>query len=359
MTENYSLWDRLATHDKPIVIYGTGNGADKIFDALEKYGVTPDAVFASDGFVRERTFRGYPVRSYSDVVSEHGDDIIILLAFGTTLPDVTAFIEELDARHELIIPEVPLYGGELFDMIYYRSHADMLEKTASVLSDEVSAKLFEDAVNFRLTGKLCYLRETEPTEETLTSLFGKGKIKTLIDGGAFKGDSTAIFADYLAPEKIYAIEADGRTYKKLCEYAESESRTKVIPVNAMLSSECGTTEYVSSQSRGSGENGRNRRAKVVEVEKKTIDGLIGDEKVDLIKLDVEGDEKTALDGALSVISRDKPSLAVSLYHRTDDLFGLILYVHALLPEHRLYLRRVPCIPMWDLMLYAVKQEKPD
>ena len=49
MFENYSLWDRLAESKKPIVIYGTGNGADKIIDALERYGVKPAAVFASDG----------------------------------------------------------------------------------------------------------------------------------------------------------------------------------------------------------------------------------------------------------------------------------------------------------------------
>ena len=48
------------------------------------------------------------------------------------------------------------------------------------------------------------------------------------------------------------------------------------------------------------------------------------------------------------------SLAVSLYHRTDDLFALPRLVHALLPTHRLYLRRVPCLPMWDLTLYAVR-----
>ena len=45
---NYSLWNRLKAHDKPIFLYGTGNGADKIIAALDKYGVSLDGIFASD-----------------------------------------------------------------------------------------------------------------------------------------------------------------------------------------------------------------------------------------------------------------------------------------------------------------------
>ncbi len=46
--------DRLKAHDKPIFLYGTGNGADKIIAALDKYGVSLDGIFASDGFVTGR-----------------------------------------------------------------------------------------------------------------------------------------------------------------------------------------------------------------------------------------------------------------------------------------------------------------
>ena len=354
MKEISSLWNDLVRCERPIVIYGTGNGADKIFSALERYGIRPDAVFASDGFVRERTFRGYPVRSYSDIIAEYGDDITVLLAFGTTLPDVTEFIRELDRRHELIIPDAPLFDGDLFDGEYFTAHEKVLENAASVLSDERSKKLFSDVIVFRLTGKLGCLADTEDARVTLAELFGGKEFDTVVDGGAFKGDSTAMFADALHPKKIYAVEADPKTYIKLCDYAARETRCEVVPVNAALSNVCGTKEYISSSSRGSGSLGQNKRAKVTEIEAKTITSIVGGDKVDFIKLDVEGDERAALDGAKEIIVRDEPNLAVSLYHRTDDLYSLILYVRSLLPKHRLYLRRVPCIPMWDLMLYAVK-----
>ena len=77
---------------------------------------------------------------------------------------------------------------------------------------------------------------------------------------------------------------------------------------------------------------------------------------DLIKLDVEGAEMATLNGARKVLKEQAPHLVLSLYHRTDDLFQLPETVHELLPNHRLYLRRVPCIPLWDLTLYAVRSE---
>jgi len=161
MFADYSFWDKLVQSPKPLLLYGTGNGGDKIIHALDSYGVKLDGIFASDGFVRGKTFHEMPVLSYSEALRIFGEDIVILLAFGTTLPDVTTFIRMLDDRHELIIPEVPLYGGDLFDMAYFRAHRDRLEHTLSLLDDEPSRQLFCDAVNFRLTGKLAYLRRTE------------------------------------------------------------------------------------------------------------------------------------------------------------------------------------------------------
>ena len=46
------MWLELKKLNKPIVVYGMGNGADKLFSRLERYGVTPSDIFASDGFVR-------------------------------------------------------------------------------------------------------------------------------------------------------------------------------------------------------------------------------------------------------------------------------------------------------------------
>ena len=348
------LWLYLQRAEKPIFLYGTGNGADKIIDVCESRGITLSGVFASDGFVRDRVFRGMKVRSYSDVTTEYGDGIIVLLAFGTTRAEVLDFIEKLDERHELYIPEVPLYGGELFDSAYFENHRKQLDSARSTLSDERSRSLFDDAVNFRLTGKRAYLADTEPMEVTLRTLFSDFKGGVIVDGGAYKGDSAAIFAECLHPDIILALEADPKTAIKLADYAKSETRTEVHAIHAALWSEDGELSYSSSGSRGAGESGQNRRATERTVPAVTLDTLLASTRADFIKLDIEGAEHEAIRGGKNVILRDQPSMAVSLYHRTDDLWALPLMLRELLPEHRFYLRRVPCIPMWDLTLYAIK-----
>ncbi len=350
----YSLWDRLTCESRPIFLYGTGNGGDKILAALAKYGVQLTGVFASDGFVRDRYFHEHHVRSYSDVVAEYGDDIVVLLAFGTTLASVKEFIFSLDRRHELIIPDVPLYGGDLFDMPYFAAHRDILVETAALFADEASVQLFYDTVNFRLTGKVEYLRDTGDVVDTIADLFAGQKIGTMIDGGAFKGDSAAEYIRAVSPDKILAIEADPKTFTKLSAYAQSEEHSKVVPINAALDEVDGMMEYISSGSRGSGKEGRNHRASERTVQCVTIDTLAAETDIDLIKLDVEGSEECAIRGGMKTIRKYRPNMSVSLYHRTDDLYALVRMVHELLPSHRLYLRRVPCIPMWDLTLFAVR-----
>ena len=52
------MWQTLAATDKHIVMYGMGNGADKILAVCEKYGIVVKDFFASDGFVRGQHFHG-------------------------------------------------------------------------------------------------------------------------------------------------------------------------------------------------------------------------------------------------------------------------------------------------------------
>ena len=353
MTE--CLWDGLSRRECPIWLYGTGNGADKILDVLEARGIPVQGVFASDGFVRSRVFRGMPVRSYSDVRAEAGDDFTVLLAFGSAREDVIDFVRILDARHDLVIPEVPLYGGELFDSAYFERHRTDLAEARALLADERSLALFDSAVVFRLTGRLsCCLSDTEPMETSVRNLLADQTIRTLVDGGAFRGDSAEIFVRTLRPDTVIAAEPDPSTFKRLAYYAEQEERARILPINAALWDAETVLPYSASGSRGSAEEGHGRRAKRTEVRCVTVDSLLADKPLDFLKLDVEGAEERALRGAVTAIRRDCPNLAVSLYHRTDDLFALPRLVHELLPAHQLYLRRPRCLPMWDLTLYAVR-----
>ena len=52
------IWTYLENTEKPIVVYGMGNGADKIIDRLTERNIKVADFFASDGFVRGHCFHG-------------------------------------------------------------------------------------------------------------------------------------------------------------------------------------------------------------------------------------------------------------------------------------------------------------
>ena len=350
--ETYSFWERVGK-ERPVILYGTGNGADKIIDCLEIYGIRPVGIFASDGFVRNRFFRGIRVSSYRDIVERYGEDITVLISFGTTNTEVLNFISKLDKCHEVIIPEVPLYGGELFTKEYFLRNKKKIITSLDLFEDEESKRIFIDTVNFRLTGKLCYLKSCEPVEESIDSLFGNCDVKVAVDGGAYKGDTLkSIIGSFPGIEKIYAVEPDPGSISKISKFF---SDVRIHPVNAALSSTDGFTSFNATSSRGSGVLSESKRSKKIEVEKISIDNLLSGEKCNLIKLDVEGNEADALFGAQNTVLNYSPCLLISLYHRTDDLFDLPRMVRKFDEGYKLFLRRPYCVPMWDLNLFAKKE----
>jgi hypothetical protein len=96
-----------------------------------------------------------------------------------------------------------------------------------------------------------------------------------------------------------------------------------------------------------------RKIKISLVEGEAIDNILIGKNVDYIKYDVEGSEREALMGSVETIQRNYPTLLVSLYHRNEDIFALPLQIHTLRPDYKLYYRRYPYIPAWDLNLICI------
>ena len=77
MIKKQDLWSHLAATDKKIVMYGMGNGADKILNVCAERGIEIADFFASDGFVRGHSFHGKVVLSYSDTKEKYGAEKMI------------------------------------------------------------------------------------------------------------------------------------------------------------------------------------------------------------------------------------------------------------------------------------------
>lgn len=89
----------------------------------------------------------------------------------------------------------------------------------------------------------------------------------------------------------------------------------------------------------------------------TIDNTIDPcDRVTMIKMDIEGSELEALKGAMETILRDKPKLAISIYHKMEDMWEIPLYIKELVPEYRFYIRHHNSGGFAESVLYAVMPE---
>lgn len=84
-----------------------------------------------------------------------------------------------------------------------------------------------------------------------------------------------------------------------------------------------------------------------------LDSILGGTPISYLKMDVEGQEAAALEGARRSIAAFRPKMLVSAYHRSEDLFALPLRVLKIRPDYRIYLRHHPYIPEWDTNYYFV------
>ncbi len=339
------LWRYLQTVNKPIVLYGMGNGADKIIDVLKAYGIEISGVFATDGFVREKFFHGFKLSSYSELKEKFGE-MIVLLCFGSSRPEVLENIKKISAQQELYAPDVPVYGGGLFNSEYAQSNKEALERIYSRLADEKSRETFECIIRYKLSGRLNFLSKCEVSEDEPYNTFLKlNDSENYIDLGAYTGDTVSDFISRVKGySSITAVEPDKKSFKKLC--ANTEKLKNFRAINACVSDKSGTEAFAMRGGRNSslGEG--------LEISSVTVDE-IAREGATFIKADVEGGEAKMIAGAKSTILKYRPKIQLACYHRNEDLFYLPEAVFKIRDDYKLYLRHFPSVPAWDTNYYFI------
>lgn len=333
------IWTYLKNTTKPIVLYGTGNGADKIHARLIKENIKISGVFSSGGFKKGKEFAGFCVTSYEELKNTL-PEMIILVCFGSHLESVMENIHRLEKENELYLPDVPVYGQEIFDLDFARKYSSELKTVYNLLADDVSKKVFHNTVYYKLTGKSKYLTEIEtPRDEVFEIL--KLKNECFLDLGAFNGDTVEEFVNYCPDYKnITALEPDLRNFKKLTE--NTKSIENITLINKAISDTVGTVNISKNKGRGNSENG-----KTVEIDTTTISEISKTNPVTFIKMDVEGAELSAVLGGEEVI-KNKPKLHIAAYHRSEDLFSIPLKIKEICPEYKIYMRKHKALPAWDI-----------
>jgi len=342
------IWTYLKGAKKPIVIYGMGDGCDKILAVCKEKDIRISGIFASDEYVREKVVHGFPLTSYAQAKETFGD-MIVLLAFGVFRDDLMEKIRSLAEKEELYAPEVPLFGGGLFDEAFYQANREKLLQVEEMLSDDLSKKVFGALVEYKLTGRIAPLFTCEThRKDDLLSLVPYQKGDIYVDLGAYDGD-TVLEWDALHPDhgSIYAVEPNPKTFVKLCNNTKEISGITPLPYAVWNKDESLTFNGKSGRSAAVSEEGK------ISVEGKRVDRLI--KHASFIKFDVEGVEKEAIEGTEELIRKEAPALCISAYHRTEDLFAIPLQVKEIQPKYKVYLRHSPYIPAWDTQFYFIAE----
>lgn len=351
------LWSRLKNIGKPILLYGMGNGADKIIKALDQLDIKVDGVFASDGFARGNLFHGMRVMSYAEACEKFGD-FAVLIAFGSALPDVTQNMRRIAAEKETYAPDVPVAGDEIFDAEFYHKNEENIDAAREILADEASRNAYDEIIKYKLDGDISHFSVDSDKDAALKNILSGG-YSAYIDLGAYNGDTIKEALSYFPSiKKITALEPSPRIFKKLEKTAFPDT-CFIHLYNCAAWDGGGSAGFVDGAGRNSQLSGESEiqahGARKEDVKLAAVDSLCDykGEKL-LIKLDVEGSEARALIGMRRILAENDCELIVSAYHRSEDIFSLPLKIKKLLPHRKIYLCKHPYIPAWDVNLYVTK-----
>lgn len=342
------VWQQLAESNEPVVIYGMGNGAEKIISVLKEYHVEVADIFASDEFVRGHSFLGYKVLKYSDVCEKY-KSFNIVLAFATHLPDMLEKIKKMNDEHPVFAPDVPVAGNGIFTRKFFEENREKFEFVYSRLADEESKRVFESIINFKISGKVkCLYSSTEADKNNIyKDILMLKHDETIVDMGAYDGDTIREFTAYTGGNynRIYALEPDEKNFRKLKRNTNTMQGIHLYNLGAW--SKRDTLTF-------SKKAGRNSKlsAEGIPVEVADIDSLI-DDKVTLLKMDIEGAELRALEGCEKTIKKYLPKLYVCAYHRNEDMFALPMKIWEYNESYKIYFRHSPYIPAWESNFYCV------
>lgn len=345
-----SWLEQIAESRLPVAVYGMGNGADKLFALLEQQGIRPACVFASDEFVRGQQFRGYPVLRYQQAAEQYGE-MNILLAFATDLPPVMARIREIAEQMPLFCPSFSVAGERCATRQFLEEHAAQIEQAYAALADEDSRKTFRGVAEFQLTGRLPALDAISQPRSQSLALLHLSNAEIYADLGAYRGDTLLEFLELAGDyRQIFAVEPDAKNFAKLESLIRRLNLRGVVAKNNAVSDAARKVCFGSPGGRSSA-IGRGKG----EVQAMPLLELTHGQIPSYIKMDIEGAEAAALRGMEGVLAAHAPKLLVSAYHRIEDYFSLPLQILRAQPGYRIYLRKSPYYPAWEVNLICLAQ----
>jgi FkbM family methyltransferase len=234
--------------------------------------------------------------------------------------------------------------------------ADRVRAAYSSLNDRASRWTFAREIAWRLGRHGAWFRRPCPDQYFAFDLYRPlVESEVVVDCGAFDGDTLReVVNRWKTFTAYYAFEPDGLTVQELRATVATLPRGVREKVTIWRAATAGTSGEARFAPGGTG--GKLDAAGGERVAQVRLDDAVLDPAPTLFKADVEGAELETLGGARALISSSRPVLAVSAYHRPEDLWEVPLYCREAWPDFSLHLR-MHATDGWETVLYAVPPER--
>lgn len=290
-----------------------------------------------DDYATEQEYLGRPIVKLDAVPR---DALVLNVAGGRPL-SAKQRLDEAGLRNIDYFSFFRLSGLALREMRFnegfaeeFTAHADEYAWIYNLLSDEASRETFKKLVSFRFEYDIAHLngftwREDVQYFEDFLQLGSMDE--SFVDVGCFNGFTSLEFIKR-APSyrSIHVFEPEPDNYQNCRDSLQDHSNVHFH--NVGLSNRKATLKL---EAQGSGSRVSETGSLSIDVDR--LDDVINDSPT-FIKMDIEGEESAAIEGAQNTIARHHPRLAVSVYHKPGDFWKIPKQILAIREDYDIYMR---------------------
>lgn len=344
--------EQLKNSKLPLIIYGTGGYAKTVKFFLQEYNIFIDAACVDAQYFKETQTYWEGIQIFDiDTLDNNFEKYNVIIGF-SMYKIAKEKISQLKGSQNSYFLDCTL-GMDFFDYQYICDHQQKFYDSYRFFEDQMSKDTFLAFINAKISGISDELYDLY----SFPQYFPKDIIELkdneiFVDCGAYSGDTVEQFIKNVDGKynNIYAFEPDINAFKRLNEYVEENEINRIHLFNQGVSNENKKLQFSADPEKGERSLFCDSGSQTLEVV--SIDNILDGEPVSFIKMDVEGFELNALKGAELSIKKYRPLLAISIYHKPEDLITLPFYIKELVPEYSFYLRNHLHIAQ-ELVLYAM------
>lgn len=359
-----NAFDEAAVGRRQIVIFGSGRLGRSVLRRLADTDLEAVAFTDNNPRVWGTNLDGLPVLSPRDAADKHSHNAVFVVAIWhpSTAPLMASVLAQLRSL-DCLAAAFPLlfwrHSASFLPYFFWDLSETLLQQGNDIiaafelLQDDASRQSFVEQIQLRLHADFDCIGAPFKGEQYFPGLFSLTTQECFVDCGSYTGDTIESFISQTNDcfRKVIAFEADAAVVPGLEKFVESLGPRAVLH-NAAVAADNGTVFFA-----GDGIGGGSISADCgTEVNCVKLDDALAHEHVSYIKMDIEGAELQALEGAHRIIWRDRPILAVCGYHKPDHLWRIPAALKSLAPDSALFLC-AHCADGFDSVCYAIPPER--